>query len=187
MAEAMNISNELVHIQNAKGEPAAFAPLYDHYFPKVYSYLLYQVQDPHLADDLAAQVFERALARLRQYQPERGAFSTWLFAIARNRLKKHWRRQSLRRWVSLDAIHNQPVDIPNLEEIAAHHEQLAQLMPLIKTLSDRERNILALKFGAGLSNRRIAEITGLTANHVGVLLYRTLKKLREALLAKEEV
>jgi RNA polymerase sigma-70 factor (ECF subfamily) len=182
----LSIPNELVHIQNAKTERAAFAPLYDYYYPKVYSYLLYQVQDPQLADDLAAQVFERVLTRLEQYDPQRGAFSTWLFAIVRNCLKKHWRWQSVRRLVSLDAARNHPASAPALEAWVAHHEQLAQLLPLIKALDERERHILALKFGGGLSNRRIAEITGLTANHVGVLLYRTLKRLRVALLAEEE-
>ena len=109
--------DELVHIEQARAEPAAFAQLYDRYFPKVYSYLLYRVQDPQVADDLTAQVFERVLTRLDQYRPERGAFSTWLFAIARNCVKKHWRRQQVRKLIPLDAIRNQPAPTPAVEEI----------------------------------------------------------------------
>ena len=181
----LSIPNELVHIERAQGEPSAFGQLYDHYFPKVYSYLMYRVQDPQLADDLAAQAFERVLTRLDQYQPERGAFSTWLFAIVRNCLKKHWRRQKIRKLVPLDAIRDHPAAAPAVEEVVASNNQLAQLLPLIRALDERERNIIALKFGAGLSNRRIAEITGLTANHVGVLIYRTVRQLRDGLREEE--
>ena len=186
MEQSLTLPNELVHVQSAQEERSAFGRLYDHYFPKVYSYLLYRVQDPQVADDLAAQVFERALTRLDQYCPERGAFSTWLFAIARNRLKKHWRRQKVRQLIPLDAVRNRPAATVPVEELVAQNDQLARVLPLIRALDERERNILALKFGAGLSNRRIAEITGLTPNHVGVLVYRTLKQLREALPGEEE-
>ena len=58
-------------------------------------------------------------------------------------------------------------------------------MPLIKELDDRERDLLALKFGAGLTNRRIARLTGLTESNVGVILYRTLHHLREQLREEE--
>jgi len=185
MEQALSVPNELVKVQTAREQRAAFAQLYDHYFPKVYSYLLYRIQDPQVADDLTSQIFERALTRLDQYRPERGAFSTWLFAIARNCLKKHWRRERLRRLLPLEAARHRPAAAPTVEEMVDQNDQLAQLMPLIRALDERERNILALKFGAGLTNRRIAEITGLTANHVGVLVYRTLKQLREALHGEE--
>ncbi len=181
----LSIPDELVHIERARVEPSAFAQLYDHYFPRVYGYLVYRVQDPQLADDLAAQVFERVLTCLDQYRPERGAFSTWLFAIVRNCLKKHWRRQKIRQLVSLDAIRDHPAPTPAVEEIVANNDQLERLLPMIRSLDERERNILALKFGGELSNQDIAEITGLTANHVGVLVYRTLRHLRAALREEE--
>lgn len=53
------------------------------------------------------------------------------------------------------------------------------------TLSDRERDLIALKFAAGLTNRRIAELTGLSENNVGVILYRAVQRLRVELNAKE--
>ena len=171
----------------AKADPSAFAKLYDHYFPHIYRYALYRLQDPQAADDIAAQAFEKTLANIKRYQPARGSFGTWIFAIARNTINKHLRAQKVRRWVSLDAVSHQLIeDSPSVEEIVDRDEMLARLMPLIKELDDRKRDLLALKFGAGLTNRRIAQLTGLTGSNVGVILYRTLHHLREQLREEDE-
>ena len=166
----------------SKVDPNAFAALYDHYFPRIYSYALYRLQDAQMADDITAQVFEKTLANIERYQPARGPFAAWIFTIARNEINKYLRARRFRRWVSLDTIAHQPIsDTPSVEEIVIWNEQLARLMPLLAELDERQRDLLALKFGAGLTNRRIAELTGLTESNVGVILYRTLHHLREKL------
>jgi RNA polymerase sigma factor (sigma-70 family) len=176
------LNDEQGVIGRAKVDPSAFAALYDHYFPRIYSYALYRLQDVQAADDLTAHVFEEALANINRYQAKRGPFSAWIFAIARNTINKHLRAQKIRRWVSLDAVaHQSAADSPTVEEIVIQNERLARLIPLLARLDDRRRDLIALKFGAGLPNRRIAELTGLTESNVGVILYRTLRHLREQL------
>jgi RNA polymerase sigma-70 factor (ECF subfamily) len=171
----------------AKADSSAFAELYDHYFPRVYGYALYRLQDAQAADGVTAQTFEKTLTNIKRYQPARGSFGAWIFAIARNTINKHLRAQKVRRWVSLDAVSHQLVeDSPSVEEIVARDEMLARLMPLIKELDGRKRDLLAFKFGAGLTNRRIAQLTGLTESNVGVILYRTLHHLREQLREEDE-
>jgi len=78
------LPNELALVARATAEPAAFAAIYDHYFPRVYNYVRYRVRDVETADDITAQVFERALVSIGSYRPERAPFSAWLFAIAHN-------------------------------------------------------------------------------------------------------
>ncbi len=80
------LPNETALVAQAQVEPAAFAAIYDHYFSRVYNYVRYRIADVHLADDLTAQIFERTLARIGKYKPERAPFAAWLFAIARNPL-----------------------------------------------------------------------------------------------------
>ncbi len=80
---------ESVLVCRAKTEPRAFADLYDHYFPRVYNYIRYHVRDAETADDITAQVFERALIKISSYRPERASFADWLFAIARNAVRDH--------------------------------------------------------------------------------------------------
>ncbi len=96
------LPNELALVARATAEPAAFAAIYDHYFPRVYNYVRYRVSDAETADDLTAQVFERALVNIGRYRPKRGPFAAWLFAIARNAVSDYLRAQRRRRWLSLE-------------------------------------------------------------------------------------
>lgn len=175
------MEDEQVWIARAQAEPAEFAALFDHYFSRIYRYHLYRIPDPPTADDLTAQTFELAMRRLRQYDPERGSFAAWLFAIARNAANKHLRAQRVRRWISLEAVRGHSAPHAGMDEIAAHSERLAKVLGLIAGLDERERDLIALKFGAGLTNRRIAELTGLSESNVGVILHRTLHHLRDQL------
>lgn len=175
------LANELALVARAKAEPAAFAAIYDHYFPRVYNYVRYRVGDAEMADDLTAQVFERALVSIGSYRPQRAPFAAWLFAIARNGVTDHLRAQRRRRWLSLDVLGGRASAEPEPEEVVAANETRAELLAAVARLSDRERDLIALKFAAGLSNRRIAELMGLSANNVGVILYRAVRRLRAEL------
>ena len=179
------LANESALVARATAEPAAFAAIYDHYFPRVYNYVRYRVGDTAAADDVAALVFERALASIGRYRSDRAPFSAWLFAIARNAVIDHLRAQKRRRWLSLDLLRNHASDEPQPEQVAIHSETRDELLAALACLSHRDRDLIALKFAAGLTNRRIAELTGLSANNVGVILYRAVRRLREQLDLQE--
>jgi RNA polymerase sigma-70 factor (ECF subfamily) len=168
-------------ITRAKEEPHAFTPLYEYYFPRVYSYALYRVEDPDIAADITAQAFEKAYTKLDRYQPERGAFSTWLFTIATNAIRNHKRWRWLRSWIPLDHLNNQKDIRPTPEQSVVQQDTIDDLIRAVTVLPDREREILALKFGAKLNNREIADLKGLSASHVGVILYRAVRTLRDSL------
>jgi RNA polymerase sigma-70 factor (TIGR02952 family) len=179
------LANELALVARATAEPAAFAAIYDHYFPRVYNYVRYRVGDAVAADDITAQTFERALAAIGRYRPKRAPFAAWLFAIARNAVSDYLRVQRRRRWLSLEVLCTQASDEPQPEEVAIRNETHAELLVALARLTDRERDLLALKFAAGLANHHIAELTGLSANHVAVILYRAVRRLRAGLSAGE--
>lgn len=175
----MMSSEEQVLVSRAQAEPAAWTAIYDLYFSRIYNYAMYRLQDAQAADDVTAQVFERLLTRIGSYRPERGSFASWLFTIARNTINSHLRAQKVRQWVSLDAAEYQLTPSATLEEITARDELLARLMGMIARMDERSRDLIALKFGAGLTNRRIAELTGLSESNVGVALYRAISHLRD--------
>jgi RNA polymerase sigma-70 factor (ECF subfamily) len=179
------LPNERALVAQAVAEPAAFAAIYDHYFPRVYNYARYRVGDAPTADDLTAQVFERVLVKIGEYRPERRPFAAWLFAIARNAVNDHLRAQRRHPWLSLEALRDRASATPPPEEIAERDESRSELLEAVARLSERERELVALKFAAGLTNRTIAELTGLSEGHVGVILYRAVRRLR-AVLAVEE-
>ena len=179
------LPNEAALAAHAMAEPAAFVAIYDHYFPRVYNYVRYRVREADAADDIASQVFERALVNIGRYQSERAPFAVWLFAIARNAVNDHLRAQWRHRRLSLEVLHDQPSSDPQPEEITARNERRSRLLSAVAHLSERERDILGLKFGAGLTNRNIGELAGLSESNVGVIVYRAVRRLRTELSTTE--
>lgn len=105
MIDTTNVlKNKRLMVSLAKEKPHAFMPLYEYYFPRVYSYELYRVEDPDIATDITAQTFEKAYTKLDRYRPERAAFSTWLFMIATNAIRNHKRWRWARNLILLDYL-----------------------------------------------------------------------------------
>lgn len=148
---------------------------YKEYLPRVYNFLLYRAGDEALAEDLTAVVFEKAWRGRESYQHDLGAFSTWLFTIARNVVADHFRRKD--RELPLEVVrgHADPV---SLEETIQHRQEAARLSSLLARLPERERELVAFKYGAGLNNREIARLTRLSESNVGTILNRVVEKLR---------
>ncbi len=175
------LPQEQALVARAQAEPKAFAAVYDHYYPRVYTYVRYRVGEASTAEDLAAQIFERILTRIGDYRPERAPFAAWLFNVARNVVNDHLR--SVRRHPILPLeTQDQLISLePSPEEAAVHVQTNAELLAALALLSERERDIIALKFASGLTNRRIAEIMRLGEKNVSVILYRAMQRLRERL------
>jgi RNA polymerase sigma factor (sigma-70 family) len=187
LKQAQVLVGEESLIEPGAGIPAVnFARLYDQLFPPIYNYVRYRCGDGDLADDLTAQVFERALTRLDSYSAERGPFRTWLFTIAHNVVNNHWRWQALRRWLPWEALQEQASPEPPPEEQTVQRETGRALDMALKHLSERERSLLALKFTGRMTNIQIAQITGLSASHVGTLLFRAIHRLQAEMSPLEE-
>jgi RNA polymerase sigma-70 factor (ECF subfamily) len=156
---------------------ADFEQLYLHALPRIYNFFRYRVGDGPLAEDLTAETFEKAWRNRHRYRRDLAALSTWLFTIARHAAVDHFRkpRPALR---PLDDVQDWLAD-DNPEDIAQQNADFRRLSVLLTRLADRDRELVALKYGAGLTNRTIAGLTGLTASNVGVILHRAVRSLRE--------
>lgn len=143
--------------------------------PRVYSYFRYRVDQVSTAEDLTATTFEKAWRARRRYRRERASVGTWLLSIARNVAIDHYR--SCRPHVSLDDV-PEPAQDASLEEDLQRRAARRRLRELIVALPDRERELLALKYGASETNRTIARLTGLSETNVGTILSRTVAALR---------
>jgi RNA polymerase sigma-70 factor, ECF subfamily len=160
----------------AETEADAFAQLYQEHAHALFNYCLYRVGDATLAEDLTADIFERAWRARRRYDPHRARFSTWLFTIARRRVSDWQRRQGRRRTVDFDE--QLPSVLPGPAALVAEAEDRRRLHRLIRELPGNDQELIAMKFGAGMANRHIAEIVGKSETAVGSALYRLLRKLR---------
>ncbi len=175
---------ELAIVARATVEPAAFTDLYDHYFPRVWNYVRYRVESSPVADDITSEVFRRAVDKLRTFDPDRAPFAAWLFGIGRNAVTDHHRSRSRRKSVPLEALGDWADASPQPAEIAESNETRQELLVAIAELTERERDVLGMKFGARFTNRQIAGATGLSDSNVGVIIYRAVRQLKKRFAAK---
>jgi len=149
--------------------------VYADQLPRVLNFFRYRVGNPADAEDLTSRTFEKAWQSRHRYRRDVAAFSTWLMSIARNVAIDHGRARRLHLPIE-EAAHVASGSTP--EEDAARRSDAGRLSQLLKALPDRERELLALKYGAGLTNREIARATNLSESNVGTLLHRATQTLR---------
>ena len=149
--------------------------VYADQLPRVYNYFRFRVARSHDVEELTARTFEKAWRARAQYQRDLAGFSTWLFAIARNVLTDHLRSDAVR---IRTATLSDPTEQPTPEGRAIHGSDVERLARLTAGLADQHKELLALKYGAALSNRMIARVTGLSESNVGTTLQRIVERLR---------
>jgi RNA polymerase sigma-70 factor, ECF subfamily len=154
----------------------AFADLYRAHTYAVFNYCLFRVGDRAAAEDLTADTFERAWRARSRYRPDRAEFTTWLFAIARHTITDWQRRRARRPLFNLNP--QQPSNMPSLEAQVEENEQQARLRHLVKILAADEQELIALKFGAGMTNRQMAHLLAKSETAIGSAVYRIMQKLR---------
>jgi RNA polymerase sigma-70 factor (ECF subfamily) len=155
----------------------AFDRLYRSSRDDVYAYVASLVHDPSAAEDVTATAFERAYRKRSRFDPRRGEPRAWLFGIARNAALDELRRRGRQAELAVE-----PADLasaPADESAEAGQRRLAVAAALAE-LEPRERELIALKFFAGLTNAEIAAVVGIGESNAGTRLHRAMNKLREA-------
>ncbi|MEO8968653.1 MAG: sigma-70 family RNA polymerase sigma factor [Solirubrobacteraceae bacterium] len=167
-------------IPGGSGAQAAwdrFEALYRSSRDDVFGYVATMLGDHAAAEDVTAMAFERAYRRRRTFDRRRGAERAWLFGIARNAALDELRRR--RRTVALTA-ERPDIGAPAVEDGAELALRRTVVRDAMRALPAREREIVALKFHAGLTNLELARVLGVSESAAGTLLYRTMEKLRKA-------
>jgi RNA polymerase sigma-70 factor (ECF subfamily) len=141
----------------------------------VYGFLAYRLRDRETAEDLTQVTFERATRAFSRFDPRRASERTWLLAIARNALIDHQRRGR--------RLSSEPLDEGALSPAPGPEDAIASvdLRAALMQLPDREREVLALRYGAEMTGPEIAGLLGLSAANVHQIISRTLRKLRAEL------
>ena len=145
----------------------------------VYRYLLYVTGNPHLAEDLAAATFERALKRWRRFDPRRGSARTWLCQLARGTALDHFRAEQRRRCRE-DAY---AVEVPDAEEPIFGEGLSPALDAAVSSLSAAEREVVVLRVVLELDGETTASVLGIRPTAVSTRLSRALQKLEERMVS----
>ncbi len=174
-----------------RGNEDAFRRLYGELYDPVAGYIAARTNNVHDAEDLTSGVFHKFLERLDRFEAGKGSVMTWILAMARNAVIDHHRR--------LDAhgsARKGPVPVEELADVLAadqrdtlgsliRNEDLRQVRQLLRREPDDVREMFALRFGQGLRVREVATVMNLGEAAVKQRFARTLKKIRQELLAEE--
>lgn len=149
--------------------------VYVEQLPRVYNYFRFRLGRHIDVEDLTSRTFEKAWRARSQYRRDLAGFSTWLFGIAHNVVTDYLR--SRHNELSIDVVFDE-LAAETVEDEAERDSDIARLARLTAVLSERDQELLALKYGATLNNRMIAKLTGLSESNVGTRLHRMVEKLR---------
>jgi RNA polymerase sigma-70 factor (ECF subfamily) len=159
----------------ASAEELDWDALYSDHLPRIYNYFRFRVGADADAEDLTARTFEKAWQARDQYRQDLAGFSTWLFTIAHNVVVDFMRAR--RPQIALDAVEEIAAE-GTPEQDAERDSDLKRLSALAASLSEREQELIALKYGAALENRQIARLLRLSESNVGTILHRAVQTLR---------
>jgi RNA polymerase sigma-70 factor (ECF subfamily) len=144
---------------------------------RVYAYVAYRVGDGPDAEDLTSETFERAIRYRKSYDPRKGEPVAWLLGIAKRCVDGRGPRMEL----TSESVEERATG--DLEEETIRRLTVAGA---VATLDERDRELIALRYGADLTARQIAELLGARTNAIEVALHRALGRLRGTFEDEEE-
>jgi RNA polymerase sigma-70 factor, ECF subfamily len=175
-ARSKGVSDAATAVATPREAGLDFERLYRSSRDDVYAYAAGLLRDRAAAEDVTAAAFERAYRKRSRFDAERGSARAWLFGIARNAALDELRRRGRQAELSVD-----PVDAASVPDMGDQPSELRLLLDgALSKLEARERELIALKFFAGLSNAEIGRVIGTSPSNAGTKLHRTMDKLREA-------
>ena len=160
-----------------KSMEAAIAGLFEEYYDKVVRYIYIRISDQPEAEDLAGEVFLKALKSMGSYRGSAEQLRFWIFKIARNIVIDHYRKMSKRKTVNLDDV--EIADGTNVEEMAEQRLQIGELTKAMKQLTEAQREVIGLRFFAGLSSAETAQVLGKSSGAVREMQCDAIQRLRK--------
>jgi len=146
-------------------------------YDRLYRFILFKVRLVHDAEDILQETLIRISEHIERYNPQKGAFQSWMFQICRNQIADYYRTQ--KKEVSLD-YHMDPIwdrlELP--EKTLELKEMMEALLKRLEDLPHHEKEILELRYFAGLSNKEISQSLELEERTVSSSLSKARNKLR---------
>ncbi|HSH03860.1 MAG TPA: sigma-70 family RNA polymerase sigma factor [Anaerolineae bacterium] len=183
--------DEAILIERAQaGDEAALVCLYEAHYQAVYNYVYYRVGEMALAEDLTGEVFVRLVAKLDMFRVGKRPLLAWLYTIAGNLVRDHYRRGKRWQWLPWtpkvvgrwwEVIHN---DGDSGEMVATLMRRWTekQLVVAVRELPEQQRLVILLKFVEKRSNAEVGDLLGKTEGAVKSLQHRALARLRKQLV-----
>jgi RNA polymerase sigma-70 factor (ECF subfamily) len=168
--------------ERARTDPGTFGRLYDRYYSRILNYAYRSALEVGLAEELTSNTFFHALRAIGTFR-NTASFEAWLYRIARNEIRQHWRRSKRaehrvgwQRDVARIYFDSRQGESP--EEIEEKMAGFLRVREALLGLREKYRCVLELRYFEGLSYERIAEVLGKKAGTVKSLVHRGLAMMR---------
>lgn len=182
--QTTNAGDELALVERARQlDEQAWQIIYDRYYNRLFGYLYYRVGDPDLAEDLTAQVFERAIKNINRYRHRGSDLGAWLNRIAQNLANDLYRRRKVRPPTPLELNEDWISAGTDPAQHALHTESSQVLAQALSRLTPEQREVILLRFIARLTSPEIGKRMGKTTGAIKALQHRALAALRRELEA----
>jgi RNA polymerase sigma-70 factor (ECF subfamily) len=159
-----------------KLDPKTIGAIYDQYFPEVYRYVRYRINDEVLAEDITSEVFVRLLEAVRKGQGPESNLKGWLFATASNAVNDHLRRHYRRPTEELsESMTDDSISVHAEVDL---REKTREVRAAYAQLTLEQQHVLALRFGLGFSLEETALHMKKNANAIKALQFRALAALQ---------
>ena len=171
-----------------EGDAVSFAKLYEHFFDQILRYVNFKTGSLPDAEDITGQVFVRMLESIHTFKRQGHPFSSWLFRIAHNLVVDHFRVNSRKKVVPLeDTPAAMRVLSPDLDSQVDLDLSMQEVNRAMVHLTELQREVISLRFAAGLSVLETARAVGRKENAVKALQHAGLQKLRGMLAPESSV
>lgn len=164
-----------------------FIMLYEAQFKRIYNYISYRIHNHTDTEDLVSQVFLRVIEKYETYNPNYGSLDVWTVSIAKNIVTDYFREQKRHPITNIDVIEPFLSDYTDAQDPLMTTVRQQELLQALDVLTERERHVIALKYAMDLKNKEISEVLSLSESNIGVILFRSLAKLRKKMVKEDEL
>ncbi|MBX3058462.1 MAG: sigma-70 family RNA polymerase sigma factor [Anaerolineae bacterium] len=168
-----------------KGNREAVGALYDRHHLRIYRYVRSRIYDTQLAHDLTGEIFLRMVSHLDTYRPTGAPFTAWLYQIARNHLANHVQKTSGPQMVALTEMSKNGHTAVDPAAVVEQQMEMEGLLAALNQLEESQREVLALRFLAGLSLQEVADTLDKSVAAVKSIQHRSLKTMKLLMRSKE--
>ncbi|HOY29600.1 MAG TPA: RNA polymerase sigma factor [Flavobacteriales bacterium] len=178
----MENPDELHQLREAKADPARFAPLYERYFADIFRFVLRRVQHRELTADLTQQTFLKAMLALATYEPRGLPFRAWLYRIALNEVRMHWRK---RKEILIDVSYREVKGLSEEMGLDLDETEMQRLGRAMARLDDDRARLIELRYMDGLSFAELGQVLGIGEDAAKMRTHRVLGQLRTYLAPRK--
>lgn len=170
-----HLEHELADIQLAVADPRRFTVLYERYFSEIFRFLLRRCPDRDRCNDLVQDTFLKAMLALPKYQSRGLPFRAWLYRIALNELRMHWRR---RKEVLIDMSYAEVRGLSEEVGLPMENDELRRLASAMGKLDEERAHLIHLRYMDGMSFSEIVQVLGIGEDAAKMRTHRVLATLR---------